>query len=691
MSTNIDNILDNKNTEYPLLLNEKTELSYQEIILDMSRSQEERMYALEQYNNIHKDNTIEIIVTLSTIYHISKSKIIEDFFEEICYNNNISSILKVESAKSIIDCKEQESSIEEDNIEIIKRNNIRKEKGYKFLDNICCSIADLPSPCRVEAIFLLMNNLLYKDNVIQYLAELVIDSNIEVEYRYKTILSIEDIASKNIKQKIIRLFSDKDLVNFVYTELKNVFSERFPTIKKPDINNLKIWRYFIFELSYDNMRKILNEYLKEECEEDIFIKETQLTFTHTENIPTYLRILSSQYILQKCKCNIQEIKNIENILYSFCLDVELDYNLRADSADVLLRLGCEEMKRKGREIINLLGYNNTTDRTIFDNKQNVHSEKVEESVSEALEFLNTIPLLNVNETPINYEYVNNKIEEKLKTIKDTFKTENDGDNKCEYCGTMKSLFILNKENLKFASEKCMNQYEKDKKIKLALNRIYMDRALYSKFNSSLINILLKIWTYLSNSEHKEEMELRLLEELEEMSGTCSSGYATRLINVISGFGDFNIRISWEDQIVSNFVGRLNSAARNITKDNIYREEKLKDIIEIFLRKEENTELLNEIENNIDKPNVSFNDCILKYIDDITEENINELIQDFTETVINEIILTNEGYINRQSFSLFFNNNVSKIRQEMYEEFKNYISDTDYDLYFRKALMTYEIG
>ena len=90
-----------------------------------------------------------------------------------------------------------------------------------------------------------MNNLLYKDNVIQYLAELVIDNNIEVEYRYKTILSIEDIASKNIKQKIIRLFSDKDLVNFVYTELKNVFSERFPTIKKPDINNLKIWRYFI--------------------------------------------------------------------------------------------------------------------------------------------------------------------------------------------------------------------------------------------------------------------------------------------------------------------------------------------------------------------------------------------------------------------------------------------------------------
>ena len=53
-------------------------------------------------------------------------------------------------------------------------------------------------------------------------------------------------------------------------------------------------------------------------------------------------------------------------------------------------------------------------------------------------------------------------------------------------------------------------------------------------------------------ENEEEMRKRMLEELEEMSATCSTGFASRLINVISGFGEFNIRISWEDQIIANF-------------------------------------------------------------------------------------------------------------------------------------------
>ena len=32
-----------------------------------------------------------------------------------------------------------------------------------------------------------------------------------------------------------------------------------------------------------------------------------------------------------------------------------------------------------------------------------------------------------------------------------------------------------------------------------------------------------------------------------------------------------------------------------------------------------------------------------------------------------------------------------IRQELYEEFKEYITDTDFDLYFRAAIATYETG
>jgi hypothetical protein len=57
---------------------------------------------------------------------------------------------------------------------------------------------------------------------------------------------------------------------------------------------------------------------------------------------------------------------------------------------------------------------------------------------------------------------------------------------------------------------------------------------------------------------------RLLEELIDMYGTCSSGFSSRLVNVISGYGDFNLNISWRDQIIANFTGRLNARARDIS-------------------------------------------------------------------------------------------------------------------------------
>ena len=48
-----------------------------------------------------------------------------------------------------------------------------------------------------------------------------------------------------------------------------------------------------------------------------------------------------------------------------------------------------------------------------------------------------------------------------------------------------------------------------------------------------------------------------------------------------------------------------------------------------------------------------------------------------------------GYATRQNFSLFFRTYVSLIREELADEFKDLIDDASYDLYFRKALMSYE--
>ena len=180
-----------------------------------------------------------------------------------------------------------------------------------------------------------------------------------------------------------------------------------------------------------------------------------------------------------------------------------------------------------------------------------------------------------------------------------------------------------------------------------------------------------------------------------MSGTCSSGFATRLINVISGFGQFNIRISYEDQIVANFSGRLNAFARKITDPtSIFRLEKLNEVIELWLNCPENKEKRDDIESKLNpsgkiekRPDIK--DIINHFLQEDRDVKVEQCIEDFAETVLNEMMMSSSGYAERQNFSLFFRSYVSIIREDLANEFKDLISDTDFDLFFRKSIMIYE--
>ena len=62
---------------------------------------------------------------------------------------------------------------------------------------------------------------------------------------------------------------------------------------------------------------------------------------------------------------------------------------------------------------------------------------------------------------------------------------------------------------------------------------------------------------------------------------------------------------------------------------------------------------------------------------------------FSEQVLNQMVILSSKYEQRQSFSLFLGTHLSHIREEMFTEFKEHISDSDFELYFRKAIMSYE--
>ena len=669
MTTNIDELSE----EYVC----DTEIDYDNLpatILDLSQNMETRMKALELYYEEKASETNEIISRLNGMYQMSGIAILEQFLCKIAYNTKIDILLRLEASKALLVYKELEDDIEktdteeevkekeEENKLVQLRNNKRKENSANVLKEICSNGQELPTPCRIEAIISLLELELYPNEVNDAFITLVNDQNIECEFRYRTIISLEKKSLEYYKNTLNNYFTDKDFVAELFAEFLDLILKEFPDFS-PNIENHKFFELLITRMGYDFAKKMYTKYIDKICPYESFLFKAQLAFLKYDFNMTYYKVLAGQYLLQKFNLNTSQREEVEYILLSIAGDEELDYDRRADAADVLMQLGSPEMKENGRAIIMQLGGVDGRVRTVFDNAQNVHNEEVEESVAEVLEFFAMMPLKMVNKQTIEFDYVKEQVEDMVKKMKES----------------------MDEEEFK----------DREKKIQVALSRIYLDRALYSKYNSTLSNILIKVWSYLVGHEHEEEMRKRLLEELEEMSGTCSTGFASRLINVISGFGEFNIRISWEDQIIANFSGRLNAAARKImAEDSIFYNEKLDDVMKLWFNSKEQKELKDSIIEKLQTSeyitgNPTLTNVVDAYLLTGTEEKTRVVVEYFAENVLNEMSLPSSSTHERLHFSLFFRTYVAYIREEMYQEFKDHLDDTSFDLYMRKALMHYE--
>jgi hypothetical protein len=669
MTTNIDELSE----EYVC----DTEIDYDNLpatILDLSQNMETRMKALELYYEEKASETNEIISRLNGMYQMSGIAILEQFLCKIVYNTKIDILLRLEASKALLVYKELEDDIEktdteeevkekeEENKLVQLRNNKRKENSANVLKEICSNGQELPTPCRIEAIISLLELELYPNEVNDAFITLVNDQNIECEFRYRTIISLEKKSLEYYKNTLNNYFADKDFVAEIFTEFLDLILKEFPDFS-PNIENHKFFELLITRMGYDFAKKMYTKYIDKICPYESFLFNAQLAFLKYDFNMTYYKVLAGQYLLQKFNLNTSQREEVEYILLSIAGDEELDYDRRADAADVLMQLGSPEMKENGRAIIMQLGGVDGRVRTVFDNAQNVHNEEVEESVAEVLEFFAMMPLKMVNKQTIEFDYVKEQVEDMVKKMKES----------------------MDEEEFK----------DREKKIQVALSRIYLDRALYSKYNSTLSNILIKVWSYLVGHEHEEEMRKRLLEELEEMSGTCSTGFASRLINVISGFGEFNIRISWEDQIIANFSGRLNAAARKImVEDGIFYNEKLDDVMKLWFNAKDQKELKDSIIEKLQTSeyitgNPTLTNVVDTYLLTGSEEKITTAVEYFAENVLNEMALPSSSTHERLHFSLFFRTYVAYIREEMYQEFTDHLDDTSFDLYMRKALMHYE--
>ena len=572
------------------ILNDKD--NFKKNIFDMNLSLELRIQIISKYYLIYPEDFIEIISRIKGMYSFSGTKSLEKFVYSIITETKLSSFLKIELVMSLLNFKEMEEDIFEKDDESFKEIKRKSNDEIKIRND--------------------------SRNILAYKALNIVCSELDVElstpYKVETIYEL----MKNENYKYESLFYFLKIINNKILDC----DYRYKTILSLERRDIVNKKFFIFETCLEFLKKEFNF--------------------------TMYRILSGQNLLQNFEMEDSVKNNVENILLSFSKDEDLEYNLRADAADVLLNLGSENMKKEGRNIIFSLGQINGVNKTIFDNAQNVHVKDIEKSVLDIIIKLSNYPTIKLDDkNPIDYEYVQLKINNLLDEL------------------------------LKYDSDLDM---VKKNRIQISFNRIYMDKALY--FNNSVSNILVKVWSYIENNEYKTEMQKRLIEELDEMSGTCSSGFASRIVNSITGFGEFDLHISWEDQIVSNFSGRLNAYARKIANEDslFFKDKVFSEVFKLFI-----------IDNKLfSGMNLNIEDRKKKYLLNKKLHDVKiECIEEFSEHVINEMTVTSSKFANRQHFLLFFKTYMTLIYNELFEEFKELITESEFDLAFRRAISVYE--
>ena len=336
-------------------------------------------------------------------------------------------------------------------------------------------------------------------------------------------------------------------------------------------------------------RSILSlEYRLKESSE--LICELCLSFVRNNDNSTKYRILACQNLLA---LDTLERDEIEEILISFAHDTRCYY--QSDAADVLLHLGSRESIQKAQEVIDILSLSSL----VYQNEQNVHLKSIEKGIIEIIQYLDTLEL-----SPLpNFDFICKRLEEALEKDKESLE-----------------------------------------KVRISLTRIELDRTIFKDINHNLQTIFLRLWSYISRHEDRDELRKRMTEELIDMADTCTTGYLGRLVNVLSGFGECNLHISWEEQIVGNLTGRLNAKIRNLKEEDL--------------------------------------------IDEVFEDLKAESVEDLQDMIFSDMA-KNAVLFERPAFMVFFRKYNSSIKEEMYQEFRDHIPDTDFDLYFREALISYE--
>lgn len=447
------------------------------------------------------------------------------------------------------------------------------------------SDGDLPISYRVEILHKLAS--LNQDTLNETINRLIGFYNFTpTEILKNFLIAIAEIShiELNLRMECARaLYDDEKMMG--YAAFLVILSDITPEYSLPVPIQIEIYRYLFEEESHFelvsqlfNEQIVKNEVIDNDYRYKILVtiqRDTDRYYYEPYLHQAYLaivkdirhnytryRILASQYILlaklpEETKLIAQEV------CMGFALDTILDYNLRADAADVLLRLSITtDGTNVGRNIITLLGQDHKGVHNVYNDRQNVHTEEIEKSVEEVILYLASLETKVDNKgEALSFPRIQDEIEKLVVSEEFLRKQTVDLEQKSE-----EEVKIESSEEWQNLSPLEQQGKRAIRKIRASLYRILIDGCMYAG-NQTLQGIFIKIWQYITSHESVTVLKERMCEELIDMSNTCTTGHVNRIINVLSAFG-FTLNIGWKKQIEANVSGRLTAKIKSLPDEEM---------------------------------------------------------------------------------------------------------------------------
>jgi len=311
----------------------------------------------------------------------------------------------------------------------------------------------------------------------------------------------------------------------------------------------------------------------------VYFKEARL-----KNYPLEVTLLAARYIFINYAYDSDDRMDVLEYILNIADDKNETVYARAECADMLANFGEGNEVFFGKKIMEELGtlYDESLHKTIYTNAQNVHSETIQESIIKIIRSLRK-------------EFSNIKsVQTQQYTLEDIQKQLED---------------VMSKEE----------KYD----FSPFFFRVMTDPSRYERLSLADILILVyyKIQTF--SDDIKQTCIKRLFEEVKETDNTCTTGYLSRIINVLSGFvegEDFVLRMKPQDELRSAIFARIHASirglpdqSRNDVLESIMSEDKsiFDDFMDMYspedeLRKEYQTLLSDEDFKKI------FDTCVNEY-------------------------------------------------------------------------------